>query len=569
MFDYVFDIVDITDECINIFAEVVDDTMYFAEEIIITFPYDESNESMVITDQCPQTYTERINDTMLIGDGSTMPSYFRDDCIDFIEYVEEYRAFSSERIEEFMVITDGFSQIIRMTFEDEMTISDEVFDALAKRITESMTIVSSTTDHATFRTRINDGTGRIRDGTKHTIKQQVTDDSTITDGITDRQFHALSDTIIVSDTAHQFNNLTDLISDRPMRVVDTVRQSRTVAEQVVEQLIIIDSTSDATLERITDTMTVSDDTQQSQSLLQHIIDRPMRVTDTVRQGRIVTTTVTDTLVITDAVRDIPIDYITDTITVSDDTRHSQSLLQRIVDRPMRIVDTVRQGRGEYITDEIVITDDTQHRALFNVFILDGATIDDDTTDHKLSVSTVVDVVIIEDELTVSVSRLTEFVNDNMTITDSTTEDTTPETVGHWWTADARTWGMSRYEMPVDAHSLTVIDGRLYAIGADGLYELSDAVEPIEVSVVTGRIDAAVKVPTHPTTGYFSFNSDNATLTVNDVSYDVVTTNDYEPRRVKIGRGFRQRYYKFELNFNTVETDLIDFDILFVDSKRRV
>ena len=356
-----------------------------------------------------------------------------------------------------------------------------------------------------------------------------------------------------------------------MRIKDATRQGRIITVQLADTLTITDVVDDIIKDFVNDTFTVSDDTKRRAGLKQRVVDRPMRIKDATRQGRIITVQLADTLTITDVVDDIIKDFVNDTFTVSDDTKRRAGLKQRVVDRPMRIKDVTRQGAAERVVDAFTITDSTQRGLGVTVTVTDGMVIADGLTVSVKAVQFVTDSIIIEDKLTETVGRVTESVTDVMTITDTTTEEEVVTPTGHWWTADTRPWAMSRYETSIAPTALTVVDGSLYAITPDGLFVYGEPIDTVNVQVVTGRIEVMGenKQPTHPVTGYFSFNSDNATLTVNDVSYPVNVTNDYEPRRVKIGRGFRQRYYTFKLEFDTVETDLIDFDIAFIDSKRRV
>ena len=153
--------------------------------------------------------------------------------------------------------------------------------------------------------------------------------------------------------------------------------------------------------------------------------------------------------------------------------------------------------------------------------------------------------------------------------------------GYAWTANVDTWAMSRYQ-DYSFSELVVIDGVLYGVSEDGVYQL-DAKELIEAKLVTGQLDLGQGQLVHPLGAYLEYELSGNTR---KLEIGVSTTQsgtkqtyyyllpiekaDYLTNgRVLFGRGLRGRHFAFEIKISDEHGYINDLSIDMTATKRRV
>ncbi|MGL4233693.1 MAG: hypothetical protein ACRDAM_00250 [Casimicrobium sp.] len=133
-------------------------------------------------------------------------------------------------------------------------------------------------------------------------------------------------------------------------------------------------------------------------------------------------------------------------------------------------------------------------------------------------------------------------------------------LGEAWTASTDTFAMSRYTA-FRFNSVAVIDGKLIAAGDGGLYELTgglDGAQPITALLKSGLSDAGDPQQKRVREVFFGYEADatlsakvSGTGTGDELGYmyqlPAKTADAAIANRLKVGRGMRSRYWRFEIS----------------------
>lgn len=172
----------------------------------------------------------------------------------------------------------------------------------------------------------------------------------------------------------------------------------------------------------------------------------------------------------------------------------------------------------------------------------------------------------------------QLINDLVFIEDDYSKE---KQYGYAWTANVDTWAMSRYQ-DYGFSELAVINGVLYGVAEDGVYQLN-AKEHIEGRLVTGQLDLGQGQLVHPLGAYLEYelsgNSRNLEIGVSATQsgskqtyYYLLPTEKSDHLtngRVLFGRGLRGRHFSFELKMSGEHGYINDLSIDVAATKRRV
>lgn len=152
-------------------------------------------------------------------------------------------------------------------------------------------------------------------------------------------------------------------------------------------------------------------------------------------------------------------------------------------------------------------------------------------------------------------------------------------VGQAWTAGADNWAMSRYA-PHAFDGLAVIDGKLYGIAQDGVYDMDAHEDVLDVRIKTGKLDVGKGGLVHPHQAFIEYALDGtASLAVTTTQSGTAQTYTYplavEPAaeltngRFVLGKGLRGRHFAFELQMQARSGVINDLRVDAAPTKRRV
>ncbi|AYO54386.1 hypothetical protein [Acinetobacter wuhouensis] len=232
------------------------------------------------------------------------------------------------------------------------------------------------------------------------------------------------------------------------------------------------------------------------------------------------------------------DFVVDHIGYSEQYHQRITTKQRVIDT-IRIVETSQQQRKskQIIHENLISSDINQGKHIAKQLITDLVFIEDDHAKEKQ--------------------------------------------YGSAWTANVDTWAMSRYQ-DYGFSELVVIDGVLYGVAEDGVYQL-DAKELIEAKLATGQLDLGQGQLVHPLGAYLEYelsgNSRKLEVGVSTTQsgtkqtyYYLLPTEkaDYLTNgRVLFGRGLRGRHFAFEIKISGEHGYINDLNIDITSTKRRV
>lgn len=303
----------------------------------------------------------------------------------------------------------------------------------------------------------------------------------------------------------------------------------------------------------------------------------------------------------------------DQATLKDSTR--QSVFAKLQDNAIS-TEQLTQSSLFYMQDSATVTEEYTQERTARVFLVNTAKLKDttiriaseysedsllvsDTTTTKIRAKQkVVDSAILEDSLLEVGSNKAQHITDSALLTDYTTTrldavNWVTESAymsdsfigydfgGMAWTANTDTWAMSRYE-PYSFNELAVIDGILYGINHEGVYQLTNTEpqSPISAKITTGKIDVSNGSLAHPIAAYIEHEL------VGSASMDITTTQDnieqtytypltgkpaeyMNSGRFIFGRGLRGRHFAVSLNLEATKAHINDLRLNVEPVKRRV
>lgn len=371
---------------------------------------------------------------------------------------------------------------------------------------------------------------------KSTAYDLVVDTVYISENTTYCVLQVIKDSIAVSDDISQEINAVHLITEQCI-IADQVVHVVNRSQLIVDQCSITDTINDhlSRSDVITEQLTAIDNVLDQNRTI--IVDQ-VHVADHDRSYKQANVVVKEKVRATDRSIRVHADTVTDALRVSD------TLNVRV-----RATDTVH--------DRIVISDQLQSSITFSQHIIDKLAIHDVVKGSLTAKQHLQDYVFIDDLIP------------------------NQPTAGYAWTANADTWAMSRYDS-YNYQDLAVIDGVLYGLGEDGLYQL-DADTPVQAKLTTGKIDLGRGQLVHPVAAYLEYELSGSSKqlqvgvgTTQSGSkqayfYQLPTeTADYLTNgRVLFGRGLRGRHFSFEINISGEHGYINDLNIDLAATKRRV
>ncbi|ULJ66639.1 hypothetical protein [Wielerella bovis] len=149
-----------------------------------------------------------------------------------------------------------------------------------------------------------------------------------------------------------------------------------------------------------------------------------------------------------------------------------------------------------------------------------------------------------------------------------------------WTANVDNWAMSRY-LPSDVSSLAVVDGVVWGLGKNAVYELSGD-EVISGSLKMGLVDCSGGGLQHPVASYVEYSCDAQSVAELAVTMSQSGRNERFVYRLAhekadsltngrfvLGRGLRGRHFVFELMLQGKMMFVNDWLVDCAPTKRRI
>lgn len=261
-----------------------------------------------------------------------------------------------------------------------------------------------------------------------------------------------------------------------------------------------------------------------------------------------------------------------------DTLIGQRRAQVLITESARASDFTGQFASALVSDAATASDWTGGRQRAVDLLTDTAMLGDELLDAHRAAAAVLVEVARADALVVDRLLARELVQEL-----AVGEDAVPSerSMGQAWTANADTWAMSRYA-PFAFDGLAVIDGKLYAMAADGIYALGQGAEVIEGRLTTGKLDLGKGALVHPTAAYLEYqlaDTGSASMDVTTTQSGAEQTYSYpleaEPAaeltngRFKFGRGLRGRHFSFVLRLSGRHAHINDLRLESAPTNRRV
>lgn len=364
------------------------------------------------------------------------------------------------------------------------------------------------------------------------------------------------DTVYISDNVNQGINATGIITEQCVikdLVVQIAKSSQSIKDKFSITDLVVQAANSSQL--IVDQCSITDTTNDHLIRYDLIAEQFVVIDNILDKNR---TIVVDQLLVADYDKS----YKKANVVVKEKARMTDRSIRVHADTvtdALRVSDTLNVGvrATDTVHDRIVISDQLQSSITFSQHIIDRIAIHDVAKGSLTAKQHLQDYVFIDDLIP------------------------NQPTAGYAWTANADTWAMSRYDS-YNYQDLAVIDGVLYGLGEDGVYQL-DADTPVQAKLTTGKIDLGRGQLVHPVAAYLEYELSGSSK---QLQVGVGTTQsgnkqayfyqlptekaDYLTNgRVLFGRGLRGRHFSFEINISGEHGYINDLSIDLAATKRRV
>ena len=395
------------------------------------------------------------------------------------------------------------------------------------------------------------------DSSSENDKSDLVQDSIyISEKFTHNLLHQVKDNFGIRDHLNQTINRTEV-----------VREQCVIADQVIQIINLVHI--------ITEQCVATDRVTQVVNRTQLVVDK-CSIKDTITDHLSRSDVITDHLTAMDTIIDKNRTMIVDQVHVAD---HDRSFKQAkvLIKEKARVADKGILIYADTVTDVLRVSDKVNARVQATEAIREQVVISDKLQSSITFSQHITEQLIVRDVVKGSLTAK-QHLQDYVFI-----DDLIPNqpTAGYAWTANADTWAMSRYDS-YNYQDLAVIDGVLYGLGEDGLYQL-DADTPVQGKLVTGKIDLGRGQLVHPVAAYLEYELSGSTT---QLQVGVGTTQagskqtyfyslpsekaDYLTNgRVLFGRGLRGRHFSFEINISGEHGYINDLNIDLAATKRRV
>ena len=241
--------------------------------------------------------------------------------------------------------------------------------------------------------------------------------------------------------------------------------------------------------------------------------------------------------------------------VLNDAVTQTAILRNVLRETAELSDRTTQQAVSILRETAVVTSVASGRVIATTVVRETAAATGTATAFNRGSNIVRETAELNDTLT-SVVRAVNTARETAVITGNSVEPLR----GNAWTAATDTFAMSRYT-GYRFNSVAVIGGRLIAAGDGGLYELAgsnDAGGPIVATLTTGLSDVGDPQQKRVREVFVGYEADgtvamkvSGTGIGAEAGYTYTlpgkTATDPTANRVKIGRGMRSRFWRFELS----------------------
>lgn len=385
----------------------------------------------------------------------------------------------------------------------------------------------------------------------------VKDEINVTDRFIGRKSHIdfIHDQIIVSDGFKNRLRAKSLIQDN---ISSTSTQKDTQRNINIEQLLITENldTKKYSLSKLNEALKIKENFKAI-----------ARFKDSM----------TDLLDISDTALKLKLRAFTNEYIVYQENYRLKKISQSMVTDVLKAQDSCVTRYSDYVVDHVIYLEQYTQRTKAKQRVTDTININELLQQQRKSQE------IINEKLTAldfnqGKNIAKQLINDLVFIEDDYSKE---KQYGYAWTANVDTWAMSRYQ-DYGFSELAVINGVLYGVAEDGVYQLN-AKEHIEGRLVTGQLDLGQGQLVHPLGAYLEYelsgNSRNLEIGVSATQsgskqtyYYLLPTEKSDHLtngRVLFGRGLRGRHFSFELKMSGEHGYINDLSIDVAATKRRV
>lgn len=287
--------------------------------------------------------------------------------------------------------------------------------------------------------------------------------------------------------------------------------------------------------------------------------------------------ITDDLDILDASLKFKLRAFTNDYVIYQENYRLKKLSRSVITETLKAQDSCVTRYSDFVVDHIAYSEQYTQRIKAKQRVIDTININEILKQQRKSQEKINET-LIASEFNQGKNIAKQLINDLVFIEDDYSKE---KQYGYAWTANVDTWAMSRYQ-DYGFSELAVINGVLYGVAEDGLYQL-DAKELIEAKLVTGQLDLGQGQLVHPLGAYFEYelsgNTRNLEIGVSTTQsgtkqtyYYLLPTEkaDYLTNdRVLFGRGLRGRHFAFEIKISGEHGYINDLNIDISATKRRV
>ena len=283
----------------------------------------------------------------------------------------------------------------------------------------------------------------------------------------------------------------------------------------------------------------------------------------------------DVLTINDEAADHAGAVLFDAAVIADEVIDSRRALQFVTDQ-LRVTDKAWQPARQLIEDHLSVSVSALGHLRASVLLTDALVVADDVQDARGSPDTLTDTLRAADDTWGALSSR-DAIGDTAVIEDHVIQP--GHAAGQVWTAPTGNWAMSRYA-PAQAEQLSVINGVLHAVTAEGVFALDGDAETMSAEVRTGLLDVGQGQLALLDAAYVEYELDGrASMTVNRPQTGQMQSWTYTlpaelagtltNGRFKFGRGLRGRHFSLTLRLDGTRGYINDWQTLFAKSQRRI
>lgn len=287
--------------------------------------------------------------------------------------------------------------------------------------------------------------------------------------------------------------------------------------------------------------------------------------------------ITDDLDILDASLKFKLRAFTNDYVIYQENYRLKKLSRSVITETLKAQDSCVTRYSNFVVDHIAYSEQYTQRIKAKQRVIDTININEILKQQRKSQEKINET-LIASEFNQGKNNAKQLINDLVFIEDDYSKE---KQYGYAWTANVDTWAMSRYQ-DYGFSELAVINGVLYGVAEDGLYQL-DAKELIEAKLVTGQLDLGQGQLVHPLGAYFEYELSGNTRKLEigvsttqsgtkQTYYYLLPTEkaDYLTNgRVLFGRGLRGRHFAFEIKISGEHAYINDLNIDVSATKRRV